>query len=92
MEASEARTEFQKGRLSVDQLLDLVEEQQRTIRRLQAELVRVKARLAQYEPEIQRETSPAGSSSEKATQYSLEAEEKRRRRRKRRVNSFTGSR
>jgi len=87
MEAREARTEFQKGRLSVDQLLDLVEEQQRTIRRLRAELVRVKVRLAQYEPEIQRETSPADTSSEKATQYSLQAEEKRRRHRKRKKRS-----
>ena len=87
MEAREARTEFQKGRLSVDQLLDLLEEQQRTIRRLQAELDRVKARLAQYEPEIQRESSPAGSSSEQATQYSVHAEEKRRRHGKRKKRS-----
>ena len=86
MEAREARTEFVKGRLSVDQLLDLVEEQQRTIHRLQAELTRIKLRLAQYEPEVQRETSPAGGSAE-VTQYSLQAEEKRRRHRKRKKRS-----
>ena len=86
MDAREARTEFQKGRLSVDQLLDLVDEQQRTIHRLQAELTRIKSRLAQYEPEIQRETSPAGGSAE-VTQYSLQAEEKRRRHRKRKKRS-----
>jgi uncharacterized coiled-coil protein SlyX len=87
MDAREARTEYQKGRLSVDQLLDLLENQQRTIHRLQAELARIKARLAQYEPEIQHETSPAGGSSEKVTQYSLQAEEKRRRHRKRKKRS-----
>jgi len=83
MEAREARTEFRKGRLGVDGLLDLIEQQERTIRRLQAELDRIKKRLAQYEPEIQRETSPAGSPSENVTQYSLQAEEWRRRRHKR---------
>lgn len=87
MEAREARTEFEKGRLSVDQLLNMLEEQQRTIRRLQAELVRIKTRLAQYEPEIQRETSPSDGASEKGTHYSLQAEEKRRRQRKRKKRS-----
>jgi uncharacterized coiled-coil protein SlyX len=87
MEAREARSEFQKGRLSVDQLLDLLDEQQRTIRRLRAELDRIKSRLAQYEPEIQRESSAAGGASETSGQYGLQAEEKRRRGRKRKKRS-----
>ena len=66
--------------------MSLVEQQERTIHRLQAELTRIKSRLAQYEPEIQRETSPAGGSAE-VTQYSLQAEEKRRRHRKRKKRS-----
>jgi uncharacterized coiled-coil protein SlyX len=87
MDAREARAEFQKGRLTVDQLLDLLEEQERRMRRLQAELDRVKARLSQYEPEIERERSPAGPPSENVTQYSLQAEEKRRRRPKKKKKS-----
>jgi len=65
----------------------LLEEQQRTIHRASGGTRRIKSRLAQYEPEIQRETSPAGGSSEKGTQYSLQAEEKRRRHRKRKKRS-----
>jgi uncharacterized coiled-coil protein SlyX len=87
MEASEARREFENGRLTIDQLFDLLEEQHRTIRRLQAELERVKKRLAQYEPDIQRETRPAGPPSGNATQYSLQAEEKRRQRRRKKKKS-----
>jgi transposase len=87
MEAREARTEFEKGRLTVDQLLNLLEEQQRTIRRLQVDLERMRSRLAQYEPDVRQETSPAERSSGKVTEYSLQAEEKRRRRRKRKNRS-----
>jgi transposase len=87
MNAREARTEFQRQRLTVEQLFDLLEQQEQTIRRLQAEIDRLKQRLAQYEPEIQSEIKRDDTPSGAATRYSLEAEEKRRRRRKKKKKS-----
>lgn len=93
MEAREARAEFDKGRLTVEQLLDVVERQEQMIRRLLGEVARLRERLARYEPEVLREGSAGKSSaSEDATatsskKYSVEAEEKRRRRRKRKKRS-----
>jgi transposase len=89
MTANEAKVEFQTGRITAEQLLDLLARQEQIIRRLQAdaeryqrELERLKQRLAQYEPEIQSETSPSDRPSGTPVRYSLAAEEKRRRRRK----------
>jgi transposase len=93
MEAREARAEFRKGRLSIEQLLDVVERQERTIHRLSNELAHLRERLAQYEPEVVRKASPTklgetgDSSAASTTHYSIEAEEKRRRRRKRKKKS-----
>jgi transposase len=98
MEAREARAEFQKGRLTVEQLLDVVERQERMIQRLLGEVSRLRDRLAKYEPEVLREGSPGkssdagdGSQGDSAApgsaRYSVEAEEKRRRRRKRKKKS-----
>lgn len=87
MNARDARTEFQRGQLTAEQLLELLEKREETIRRLQAELDRLKQRLAQYEPEVQSETKSGGSPSGAATRYSLEAEEKRRRRRRKKKKS-----
>ena len=87
MNARDARSQFQQGRLGGEQLLDLLDKQEQTIRRLTAEVDRLKQRLAQYEPEIQNEPKrrdpPAGA----GARYSVEAEEKRRRRRKRKKKS-----
>jgi hypothetical protein len=58
MKAREARTEFQKGRLSIEQLLELAERQERMIQQLTAEVKRLRERLVQYEPEVARERSP----------------------------------
>lgn len=88
MEAREARSEFQKGRLSIEQLLKLAERQERMIQQLTAEVKRLRERLVQYEPEVAQESSSgqagaAGSSSAtSSTHYSLEAEEQRRRRKR----------
>jgi hypothetical protein len=82
MIARDARTEFQRGRLTVEQLFDLLEKEEQTIRRLRAEIDRLKQRLAQYEPEIQSEGHGGGPLPGAGARYSLEAEEKRRRRRK----------
>lgn len=93
MEAREARTEFQKGRLTVEQLLDVVERQERLIKRLVGEVSRLRERLAQYEPEVAREASPGklsdtgDSAARSSARYSVEAEEKRRRGRKRKKKS-----
>lgn len=83
MTAREARIEFQRRQLTPEQLLELLEKQEQIIRRLQAELDRVKQRLAQYEPEIQQERRGREADGGPSTHYSVEAEEKRRRRKKR---------
>ena len=93
MDARQARIESRSGRLSIEQLLDAFEKQQQTIKRLTAEVDRLKQRLAQYEPEVLSEpTAGKPSSNEPANQqgaarYSLEAEEKRRRRKRRKKKS-----
>jgi transposase len=84
MNAAEARREFEAGRLPVEQLLDLLERQERLIQHLYAEVERLKQRLAQYEPEVRSETAPrARDAPTPAAAYSLQAEQRRRRRRRR---------
>jgi hypothetical protein len=88
MDAREARTDFQAGRLSAEQVLDLLERQERLVQHLHAEVQRLKQRLAQYEPDILRE--PRRSEADPPTptaSYSVEAEEQRRRPRKRKQKS-----
>jgi transposase len=93
MDAAEARREFQKGRLPVERLLEMLERQERLIQRLTGEVQRLRERLAQYEPEVASERVPgsAGNSDDASAtcppRYSVEAEEKRRRRRKRKKKS-----
>ena len=70
------------GKLSVVQLLDIIEKQQQTIRRLEAKAKRLTERLAQYEPEMRREANRAADSEKPSTSYSLDAETKRRQRRR----------
>jgi transposase len=84
MSAAEARREFEAGRLPVEQLLDLLERQERLIQHLHAEVERLKQRLAQYEPEVPSEPSPRqpGGPTPSAS-YSLQAEQRRRHRRRR---------
>jgi transposase len=82
------RTEAINGKLSVEQLLDIIEEQQHTIRRLEATIKRLTKRLAHYELEGRHETNGRAADSERSerssTSYSLDAESKRRQRRQRR--------
>lgn len=88
MDAREARTDFQAGRLSAEQLLDLLERQERLVQHLHAEVQRLKQRLAQYEPEILREPPPRPTDPPSpSASYSVDAEEQRRRPRRRRKKS-----
>ena len=85
IDARQLRTDARNGKLSVEQLLDIIEKQQQTIRRLEAKAKRLTERLAQYEPEVRHEASSRAVDSERpSTSYSLDAETKRRQRRKRR--------
>jgi hypothetical protein len=88
MDAREARTEFQAGRLPVERLLELLDRQERLIQRLQAEVDRLKQRLTQYEPDVRQEPTPTEPAPRSpSTSYSLDAEERRRRGRHRRRKS-----
>jgi len=88
MDMREARKDFEAGRISLEQLFDLLDRQQRLIHRLQDRLHHLEQRLAQYEPDALRHTpdnpdNPQPSSSS----YSLDAEERRRQPRQRRKKS-----
>src|SRR5436305_1655919 len=85
MNAGEAKKAFQAGRLPAEQLLDLLERQEHLIQRLQAEVERLRRRLAQYEPEVRQEATPRERDGPTpSASYSLDAEEQRRRPRRRR--------
>jgi transposase len=100
MDLRQLRTEALQGRLSGEQLLDLVETQQHTIQRLEATVQRLEAdvqrltqRLAQYEPDVRREATPRPSDPEAPpASYSLDAETKRRQGRRRRRQKSPGRR
>lgn len=96
MDVRQLKTDFQNGRLSADQLFDVIDRLQQTVQRLQAQVDRLTQRLAQYEPEVLQETRcSAGSTPPPASRYSLEAEEQRRRhqqRRRRRKKKSPGRR
>ena len=88
MDAREARKEVEAGRLSAEQLLQLLQRQERLIQHLHAEIQRLKQRLAQYEPEALQDSNPTPADPPTpSASYSLDAEEQRRRPRKRRKKS-----
>jgi len=85
------RRDARDGLVSVDQLLDLIDQQEQTIQRLRRDNQHLQQRLAQYEPE----TGSAGSTNTPSAEtpspsYSLDAEEKRRRRHRRRRKKSPG--
>jgi hypothetical protein len=85
MDVRQLKTDFRNGRVSADVLLDAVERLSQTVKRLQAEVDRLRQRLAQYEPEVLRETHSSTSPTPPSpSRYSLEAEEQRRREKHRR--------
>src|SRR4051794_183687 len=91
MSAHEARIEFQAGRLTAEQLLEMLERQERLMQRLYAEIDRLKQRLAQYEPDARAEPTPrAPQETSLSMAYSLDAEQRRRRSRRRRRGKSPG--
>jgi transposase len=87
------RTDAHNGRLSVEQLLDIIEKQQQSIQRLEVKVQRLTERLAQYEPEVRHEiTGRDSGSAQPSASYSMDAESKRRQRRRRRRKKSPGRR
>jgi transposase len=85
---AQIRSDARSGKLSVEQLLDIIDKAHQTIRRLEADKRRLTQRLAQYEPVATSEsTSPAANPPTANGSYSLDAEEKRRKKRRRRKKS-----
>jgi transposase len=87
MDAREARKDFEAGQLPAEQLLDMLQRQERLIQHLSTEVQRLKQRLAQYEPDILREPTAEPDQPSPSASYSLDAEEQRRQPRKRRKKS-----
>jgi transposase len=91
LDLGQIRSDARNGKLSIEQLLDIVEQQQLTIKRLDADKRRLTQRLAQYEPEVAREANTQTQTANTQTQttnppnrnesYSLDAEEQRRQQR-----------
>lgn len=89
IDVRQIRTDALNGKLSIEQLLDIIEKQQQTIRRLEAKAKRWIERLAQYEPEVREETGRRSADSEPqpSASYSLNAETRRRQPRRRKKKS-----
>ena len=82
------RRDARSGRLTIEQLLDIIERQRQTIQFLQTERQRLTQRLAQYEPEAARgQPTPTDTQPIATTAYSVAAEAKRRQPRRRRQPS-----
>ena len=84
LDLGQIRRDARSGKLSVEQLLDLLDKAQQTIRRLEADKRRLAQRLAQYEPEA---ASANPNPPEANASYSLDAENQRRQGRRRRKKS-----
>jgi transposase len=84
LDFAQIRSDARSGKLSVEQLLDIIDKAHQTIRRLEADKRRLAQRLAQYEPVVTSEsTSSAANPPTPNGSYSLDAEEKRRKKRRR---------
>ncbi len=88
LDLAQVRSDARSGKLSVEQLLDILDKLHQTNRRLEADKRRLTQRLAQYEPEVTREaTSSPAKPPTSNDSYSVEAEIERRRGRRRRKKS-----
>jgi transposase len=84
LDLGQIRSDARSGKLSVEQLLDIFEKLQQTIRRLEADKRRLTQRLTQYEPEA---ASGAANQPTPNSPYSVDAENQRRGGRRRRKKS-----
>jgi Transposase IS66 family. len=90
VDVKELRRDVREGRVSVDQLLDLIEQLQNTGQGLRREVQCLQEKLAAYESETRSGTAgPSDAETQSTTaasteSYSLDAEARRRRRRRRR--------
>jgi transposase len=84
LDIGQIRSDARNGRLSVEQLVDIIEKQQQTIKRQAANELRLIERLTQYEPQASRETTTNQAHPKTPTaSYSVDAETRRRRHRRR---------
>ena len=83
------RRDAHEGRVSLEQLLDLIDKQLQTIQGFRRENQHLRERLAAYEPEVRDATATQPTTERSTSSYSLDAEESRRRptRRRRRKKS-----
>jgi transposase len=86
LDAQQLRRDALNGQVSVERLLDIIDQQRQAIKRLQADNQRLRQRLTQYEPEVARDNPQALATASNAS-YSVDAEDKRRRPRRRRRKS-----
>jgi transposase len=84
LDFAQVRNDARSGKLAIEQLLDILDKLQQTIRRLEADKRRLTQRLASYEPEA---TSPTANQPMANASYSVDAENKRRQGRQRRKKS-----
>jgi transposase len=80
------------GKVSVEQLVDVIDRQQQTIHGLRRENQLLQERLAAYEPAVRSGSATQSPAETPARSYSLEAENKRRRARRRRRKNSPGRR
>ena len=82
IDVPQLRRDAHAGRVSMEQLLDLIDKQQQTIQGVRRENQHLRERLAAYEPESR--SAPQPDSERPTKSYSVDAEESRRRRTRRR--------
>ncbi len=92
LDVQQLRRDALSGRLTLAEVLDIMEQQQQTIKQQQTIIHRLTQRLAQYEPEVRRETTTPASNGQPATDYSLAGQSRRRQRRRRRRKKSPGRR
>jgi uncharacterized coiled-coil protein SlyX len=69
VDVRQLRHDALNGRVSVEQLLDVIDKQQQTIQGLRREKQRLVERLAQYEPEVAKADSATQSSATPSPSY-----------------------
>jgi hypothetical protein len=88
LDLAQVRSDARSGKLSIEQLLDIFDQLQQTIRRLETDKRRLTQRLAQYEPEATpAPTAPNTNPPTPNGSYSVDKEMQRRQGRRRRKKS-----